>query len=270
MTGNSVPGLRLIPPGCVIFLLPLLATLLAGAFACDRHDAMGGATTAPSTHPGRKTVASLVPAATDLLLAMGAGDRLVAVSNYDVPRHGVRGLPRVGDYQTTDWEQVRGAATGGDDPPVRPRPRARRAEGADGCPGDPAHQPADRDGERRLPRYGGARRRDRRPRGREGADRPAPRAARRRPARTAGVSRPSVLIVRDARGEEVIGPDTFLDDLVTVAGGRNAAAGLGKRYPTIDRELLRSIDPDVILQLLPDATPQVLDRPARRGKACRR
>src|SRR5947207_906630 len=51
-------------------------------------------------------------------------------------------------------------------------------------------------------------------------------------ARTAGLPRPSVLIVRDAVGEEVIGPDTFLDDLVSAAGGRNAAAGLGKRYPT--------------------------------------
>src|SRR3954468_2363524 len=77
-------------PG-VLLMLPLLGLAVAGGFGCDRRDAMGhGATTSPTTQPGRKTVASLVPAATDLLLGMGAGDRLVAGRNYDVPRGGLR------------------------------------------------------------------------------------------------------------------------------------------------------------------------------------
>ncbi len=37
---------------------------------------------------------------------MGAGERLVAVSNFDPRRENLRDLPRVGDYQTTDWEQL--------------------------------------------------------------------------------------------------------------------------------------------------------------------
>ena len=244
-----------------VLTLIAIAAVFAGSNGCDRRDAVGrAATTAPSTQPGHKTVASLVPAATDLLLAMGAGDRLVAVSNYDVPRPGVRGLPRVGDYQTTDWEQVRAlrpAVMVRQFAPDRVPAGLRERTDALGIRlvnlqietvndvyhatevlGDAIDDPAA---------------------GRVLADRLRGQLDAVR-ARTAGGSRPSVLIVRDTRGEEVIGPDTFLDDLVTIAGGRNAAAGLGKRYPTIDRELLRSIDPDVILQLLPDATPQVLEQ----------
>ena len=37
---------------------------------------------------------------------MGSGDHLVAVSNYDVARDGIRNLPKVGDYETVDWEQI--------------------------------------------------------------------------------------------------------------------------------------------------------------------
>src|SRR5256885_1184572 len=84
----------------VILLAALCAPpMLAG---CDDSPPPAPATTKP--HPLK--IASLVPAATDLLLAMGAGDRLVAVSNYDFERDGINGLPRVGDYQTIDWEQI--------------------------------------------------------------------------------------------------------------------------------------------------------------------
>ncbi len=53
------------------------------------------------------TVASLVPAATDLIVGMGARDRLVAVSSYDDKRPDVRQLPRAGNYETIDWELLR-------------------------------------------------------------------------------------------------------------------------------------------------------------------
>ena len=52
------------------------------------------------------TVASLVPAASDLILAMGAGEHLVAISNYDMKRPETEKLARVGDYQTIDWEKI--------------------------------------------------------------------------------------------------------------------------------------------------------------------
>src|ERR1041385_4892477 len=51
-------------------------------------------------------VASLVPAATDLIVGMGAADHLVAVSTFDTQRPEIKSLPRVGDYQQIDWEQI--------------------------------------------------------------------------------------------------------------------------------------------------------------------
>ena len=70
--------------------------------SCDR----GRPGVGPTTRPGKAAVASLVPAATDLLLDMGARDRLVAVSNWDADRPEIAGLPKVGDYRTVDWEKL--------------------------------------------------------------------------------------------------------------------------------------------------------------------
>ncbi len=72
--------------------------LLAG---CDR-----GSPPAAGTQPTRITVASTVPAATDLVVGMGAADQLVAVSTYDAGRPDVGSLPKAGDYQTVDWERL--------------------------------------------------------------------------------------------------------------------------------------------------------------------
>jgi iron complex transport system substrate-binding protein len=72
----------------------------------------------------------------------------------------------------------------------------------------------------------------------------------------------STLLVLDESADAVVGPDTYLDELLQLAGGTNAAKSLGQRYPQIDREMLLSLKPDVIIQLLPDASPQVKQRAA--------
>jgi len=77
----------------------ILLLIFCSALACDRRAKSTANTTGP------RKVASLVPAATDMLLGMGAGDHLVAVSNYESAPE-VKNLPRVGDYQTTDWERL--------------------------------------------------------------------------------------------------------------------------------------------------------------------
>src|SRR5258705_13722080 len=59
-------------------------------------------------HAAEPKVASLVPAATDLIVSMGAGDHLVGISNYDdSSRAELKHLPKIGDYQTIDWERLR-------------------------------------------------------------------------------------------------------------------------------------------------------------------
>ena len=69
--------------------------------------------------------------------------------------------------------------------------------------------------------------------------------------RVANLPRVCALVVLDESGQSVAGPDTFLDDLLTIAGGENVLAGNRNRYPRIDREMLVSLAPDVIIQLQP-------------------
>src|SRR5687767_2632827 len=79
-----------------------------GGVGCDTGPSTSTAapTSAPATRSPYVTVASLVPAATDLVLGMKAGEHLVAVSNWDADRPEIRHLPRVGDYRSIDWEKL--------------------------------------------------------------------------------------------------------------------------------------------------------------------
>src|SRR5687767_218730 len=91
------------------FRLPLFGLCLAVSAALMTA-AAGGCEPAGGGDAEREkgtppTVASLVPAATDLLIGMGAGDHLVAVSNFDT-RPDAGHLARVGDYRSTDWEML--------------------------------------------------------------------------------------------------------------------------------------------------------------------
>ncbi len=194
-------------------------------------------------------MASLVPAAADLIVGMGAADHLVAVSNYNTGPE-VAGLPRVGDYQTVDWEKL----------------TVLRPDVLISFYG-PGHTPAgflekiedlhiaqlnvklDRldeiyDGITKLgttcnePTKAAALRE----RLRSGID----------AIRSRYKDQPPVpaLIVRSANGLDLAGPDTFFDDLLQAAGGKNVVSG-STSWPTLDREALSALRPDVILQLLP-------------------
>jgi len=44
-----------------------------------------------------------------------------------------------------------------------------------------------------------------------------------------------------------VGPGSFLNDLITLAGGTNIAAGAKSAYPTISTEEVIKADPDVIV-----------------------
>ncbi|MBL7647012.1 MAG: ABC transporter substrate-binding protein [Candidatus Hydrogenedentes bacterium] len=82
------PLLRTVCP-CVC-LVPLLAAILS---AC------GGAS-------GGKGIVSLAPNLTETIFALGEGDRLVGVSDFDDYPVAVKNLPRVGGYIDPDLEQL--------------------------------------------------------------------------------------------------------------------------------------------------------------------
>ncbi|MFO7303270.1 MAG: ABC transporter substrate-binding protein [Acidobacteriota bacterium] len=78
----------------------LLALILAAAAACGRP--------APSepAAPTEARVISLVPAATEMLFAIGAGADMVAVSSFDRYPPEVERLPRVGALIDPDFERI--------------------------------------------------------------------------------------------------------------------------------------------------------------------
>jgi ABC-type hemin transport system substrate-binding protein len=239
----------------IVLLIGLTACF--ATVSCDRRP--GGAAKNPTAH---RKIASLVPAATDMLLGMGAGDHLVAVSNFETASE-VKTLPRVGDYERTDWETL-----------ARLRPDAMIVQIAPDRlpPGLKAR--ADELGievvnvriERledvfdNIQRLGAiASELDK---GREATRKMRERLDAVRE-RCAGRPPVSTLLVRDENGREVIGPDTFLDDLLKVVNATNAAAGLANRYPSIDREKLLSLRPQAVVVLLPGAKPATLEASAR-------
>lgn len=219
----------------------LVGLLLAG---CERKKV-------PPVRPGKPpAIASLVPAATDLILAMGAADHLIAVSNYDHDPQAAK-LPRVGDYQSQDWEKL-----------SQLRPDVIITQyGPDRTPGGfldrirtlgarQVNVKFDRlaDVYSTLEALGSA------------CSEPAAAKAEADRIRTRidlvhrrveGKPAVRAIVVTGPSGWDMAGRDTYLDDLLIQAGGENATNAVG--YVTLDREALAALKPEVILQLLPDA-----------------
>jgi iron complex transport system substrate-binding protein len=235
-----------------LFAIGAWSLVIAGA-GCERTSSSPISAKSPR-------VASLVPAATDLLVGMGAADHLVAVSNWDTSRDPIRQLPRVGDYQSTDWEKLAELKPdimivfmAGDRMPAGLKQRADQLKirlvniqtdrldeifraidllGALTNEHDKANE-LSRRLQKQLDGVAG---------------------------RVQGRAKVPTLIARDEEGFALIAGNTFVDDLLTIAGGTNVAGHLTTRYPTIDREKLVELSPQAIVQLMPDTSPQVLER----------
>jgi iron complex transport system substrate-binding protein len=67
---------------------------------------VGTARAVPYAEPPPQRIISLIPATTEMLFAMGAGDRLAGVSNYDRFPPDVGRLPRVGGLLDPDVERL--------------------------------------------------------------------------------------------------------------------------------------------------------------------
>lgn len=241
----------------LLFAKTLAAVLLACVtLACERAPA-------PAAHggQGKVTVASLVPAATDLIVGMGAADQLVAVSNYDVSREPIAHLPRIGDYQSVDWEQM-----------TRLRPQVLIIfHHPDRVPAA-MRQQADTLGMqlvnvktetladlyRELEHLGEVLEQPAKASQAAAALRARIEAVRRRVA-----DRPRVrtLVVRDEKAEGAVGPGTFIHELLEIAGGENVVTE--QLWPSYDREAIVAFKPDAVLQLLSGVPEHVVDQARR-------
>ena len=237
----------------ILSLLPAIIPLLA--IGCDRSST----TIAPPATTRALTVASLSPAATEILIGMGAGDRLVAISNFDPKRQATKDLPRVGDYQTTDWEQLAKLR-----PSVmvtqfaKERLPAGLVQKSRDLGIDLVNVPITRLDDIYTAMIALSRA--------IGEPAMGERTVAQLKQKLAAVAASSAgrkvraLIVIDDSGREVVGRDNYLNDVLEKAGGINVVQPGPSPYPSIDPEMLADLNPEVIFQLLPDASPQVMAR----------
>jgi len=207
-------------------------------------------------------VASITPAGTDLLIGMGAANDLVGVSNFDDEREGTAGKPRIGDYQSIDWEKL--SAVDANVLLVQYAPDRMPGYVKQQCAAMGIHVvnlKLDTVAEicEAMEMLGGVVRE---------TDAGTMAAAKLRgqlnsvAQRVKGLPRVRALVVTSDQDFSLAGPGEFLDELLTTAGGENAAADLGKAYPAVDREMIVKMSPDVVIRLVPDGDqkPQVVEQ----------
>lgn len=217
------------------------STAVAGPARPDAPAYLGEAR--PAAPPRR--VVSLAPSLTEILFALGAGDRVVGVTTYDDFPEEVTRIPRVGGFIDPSVEAILGRKP--DLVVCVPNPGGRNrmevvarmgvavlvlpARSLDGI-----YAAARKLGEvfGRQKQAGalveGMQERIRRVRTRT-ADRP----------------RPKVLLIYGHKPVIAAGPATFADDLLRLAGGRNVLTGAGVRYPSVPMERVIRLAPEVII-----------------------
>lgn len=191
-----------------------------------------------------RRVVSLAPNLTEIVFLLGQEERLVGVTrfcNYPPP---AALLPRVGGIVDPDVERIVAAApdlvlctTDGN-----PRERVKVLEemGIPCFAAGPQNLAAVFETIERIGEILGVPER-----GRKEAN--ALRARAERVSREKGSPAPRVLFVVSTSPVIAAGNGTFLDEIVRIAGGRNAAAAFAGRYPRLSVEDLIHAGPDVIL-----------------------
>jgi iron complex transport system substrate-binding protein len=231
-------------------VLALAALGSAGCGGGGERPAADRPTAAPAAEPRRVICGS--PAVTEIVFALGRGDRVVGVSDYAVYPPEAAGKPRIGGWIDPNRERL-----------LMLDPDMILSQGEHASLASFAEEyeipfvPVVLDGlddlygavETIAARLGVAER---------GADlnasiRAALRAVRER--RGDRPARRAVLIVGRSgsglNGLSAAGPGTFLDDLLAAAGGTNCFSDARGDYPRISKESLLLRDPEVIVELQP-------------------
>ncbi len=209
----------------------------------------------PVPSPEARRIVSLVPAATEMLFAIGAGPRVIGVSSYDHYPPEVESRTRVGALLDPDLERILAlrpdlVVVYGSQDDLRRKLQRASVGVFDYRHGGLAHVMATM---RALgTRVGLAADADRVA---AGLDRALADVGR----RVAGRPRPRVLIVIDRepgslRQVLASGGVGFLHDLVTLAGGDNVFADVARESVHASSEAILTRAPDVILELRPGAS----------------
>ncbi|MBN2360577.1 MAG: ABC transporter substrate-binding protein [Deltaproteobacteria bacterium] len=192
-----------------------------------------------------RRIVSMAPSVTEILFALGAGDRVVGVTRFcDFPA-AAAGLPKIGGFLDPSLEAIAGlrpdliiAVPNGSNRPLV----ERLADLGLSLLLVYDYELADLD--RAIPAIGAAI-------GRSDAaaallermhgDAAAIRAA------VAGRDRPRVLFLYGRKPLVAAGPGSYADALIEIAGGRNALGAAYPRYATIPLETVAALAPDVVI-----------------------
>lgn len=207
---------------------------------------------APCPAPGGEgaalRIASLSPGATEILFALGAGDLVAAVSRQCDHPVEARLKPRAGDFNRPDLEAL--AALGPDLVVLSEYPRPGDREGLEAAGLRALVLPARNVAEvTEAIRYLGrlTKTKERAEELAAGIEAALAEVA----ARLAGlgeVDRPRVYLEVDGPARlYAVGADSFMDDLLRAAGGRNAFGDRKRPYFAVDPGEVAAADPDVIL-----------------------
>lgn len=255
-----------------LLVLALIAALAAGCGARDARPAAGitatdalGRTVTVAKRPER--IVSLAPSNTEILFALGLGERVVGVTDYcDYPPE-AKAKEKVGGFKDPSVEKVVALrpdlvlATGG----IQREVVAQLEKvGVPVFVLDPHTMDEVPAGIRTVARLAGA--------AAEGERVAAGLEARVKAVRdrTAGIpeaARPPVFYEVWPDPLMTAGPGSFAHDMIALAGGRNVAAGTAQPYPKFSMEELVAADPAVIITPFEETAKALADgrRPGWRG-----
>jgi len=198
-------------------------------------------------HAGATTprIVSLAPAVTETIFALGAGSELVGVSDYCDYPPAAQKLPRVGSFLTPDVEQIIALTPsliiGAD---ISSNQREISALHAMGYRTATVADNSIAEIEHGIERVGVLT-------GREQAARQLAAAVSRQVAatraRVAGLKPRRVLMVVGHQPMVAVGPGSYLDQLIRLAGGINIADGAAESWPRLSIEYIIAMKPEVIL-----------------------
>lgn len=236
MSENTV---RAVVVGCAL-VVGVLGAWLLGGLAGPRSPAAG---------PYRR-ILCMSPAAAEIAFAVGAGDRIVGVSEYTDYPPDAADLPRCGGYTNPNFELIIGLQP--DLIVLQGRfERLRQFARQNGIAVISLQLYDLQSILEETERLGAAI-------GLADGGREASAEMRRRldavRERVKGLPRPRVMLVagreRDSlRDISVPGPGGFLSDLLRVAGGENVFEDLTTRYATVNKEALVARAPEIIIEL---------------------
>jgi iron complex transport system substrate-binding protein len=189
-------------------------------------------------------IVSLAPANTEIAYAIGAGGKMVAGTSYDDYPEEAKSLPKIGDFANPNVEKIASfnpdlvLAAGGIQAGLRSK---LEKLGMQVYVVDPKTYDGVTTDITNLGQLTGST---------EQAQQVADTMQKAKDdvqAQVASASRPTTFVEIYSKPLMTAGGDTFIDDMITLAGGSNLGATAGSGFPTFSTEVLFKNDPDVYI-----------------------